>query len=575
MHIEYIHLQGYRNFFNALVHLRVSTLLIGSNDVGKTNLLQALRLLFDRNLSDAGLAPLGSDFHVIATEGRQVDSCKITVKISNIDRDSVIASMKGAISDDGTTFVQYQATKATLSYTIHCGSSLDLMELIPYRSYTRFISLQYVQSQRDLDSFIQYEKRNLLRLSKEIRTSEAVEEDEIRLNEIGTQLKEINADVRSLHYVRSATNAVNEELRQLSHHHKSYEVRLETGAIQTAQFIEKLELSGTTGELRIGLGGDGRNNQILMALWKAKSEREQDIKNEFVIYCIEEPEAHLHPHQQRKLAEYLVDKLNGQVLVTTHSPQITAKFQPESIVRLISNNGTSVAANDGCSNCVEEAWLKMGYRLSILPAEAFFSEMVLLVEGPSEVLLFHELARQLQIDLDRLNISILAVDGIDFNVYVCVLKAMGIKWAIRTDNDIFNIPKSNPIRRRLAGLNRARELLEISKYGDVDDRFTDKDQEEKWVETSILTNPKGVFISKNDLERDLVQLLPEECMLFTNTECQQEAVKAFKKRKAINMGHFLREHKTALTKLSGSELEKPLLFCLNETTKNDSTNHSD
>ena len=57
------------------------------------------------------------------------------------------------------------------------------------------------------------------------------------------------------------------------------------------------------------LGGDGFNNQILLALWKAKSVHEHDVESEVVIYCIEEPEAHLFPHQQRKLAAYLIDKL--------------------------------------------------------------------------------------------------------------------------------------------------------------------------------------------------------------------------------------------------------------------------
>lgn len=47
------------------------------------------------------------------------------------------------------------------------------------------------------------------------------------------------------------------------------------------------------------LGGDGRNNQILLALWKAKSAREHDLENEVIFYVVEEPEAHLHPHQQR------------------------------------------------------------------------------------------------------------------------------------------------------------------------------------------------------------------------------------------------------------------------------------
>ena len=60
----------------------------------------------------------------------------------------------------------------------------------------------------------------------------------------------------------------------------------------------------------------------------------------------------------------------------------------------------------------------MGYRMSILPAEAFFASAVLLVEGPSEMLFYNVLAEKIGVDLDALNISILSVDGIQFDVYI-------------------------------------------------------------------------------------------------------------------------------------------------------------
>jgi putative ATP-dependent endonuclease of OLD family len=560
MHIEWIDLKGYRNFYDARINLRESTLIIGANDVGKTNLLQALRLLLDRSLPDTALDPSEIDFHILPNK-KPSDQLHITVKFIGVDKDPILATLKGAVSDDGETFLRYTATRLTLGRALFMGPSVDLLEEISSRHYLRFMNLRYVQSQRDLAAFVQREKKQLLRLAKEARSEDFVTADDALLTKIGIDLNAINGEIRKLQYVESATAAVNAELKELSHHHEAYEVRLETGAIQTSQFIDQLELAGVSGGGRVGLGGDGRNNQILMALWKAKSEREQDLENESIVFCIEEPEAHLHPHQQRKLAEYLVRKLRGQVLVTSHSPQITAKFQPDSIVRLVRNAGASTAAGKGCSGCVEEAWIQMGYRLSILPTEAFFADLVFLVEGPSEVLFYHELARQLGIDLDRLNISILAVDGIDFDVYAAILSALEIKWVVRTDNDIFKVPHSSPPLRRLAGLNRARLLVGEEAYPHVDATFTAIQHSQKWTETVAITNPEGVFVSEVDLETDLVSALSTQCMSFTGAATPADAVKALQTRKAIQMGGFLREHKADLKTLASHDLARCLKFC--------------
>lgn len=78
-------------------------------------------------------------------------------------------------------------------------------------------------------------------------------------------------------------------------------MQLDTGAIGINDFIDNLQLGANTNGSNVMLGGDGRNNQILLALWKAKSIKEHDIDNEVIFYVIEEPEAHLHPHQQRKI----------------------------------------------------------------------------------------------------------------------------------------------------------------------------------------------------------------------------------------------------------------------------------
>ena len=51
MRIEKIHIKGFRNFEDEEIFFQPKTLIIGANDVGKTNLLYALRILFDKSIS--------------------------------------------------------------------------------------------------------------------------------------------------------------------------------------------------------------------------------------------------------------------------------------------------------------------------------------------------------------------------------------------------------------------------------------------------------------------------------------------------------------------------------------------
>jgi putative ATP-dependent endonuclease of OLD family len=549
-------IKGFRNFKNCIINFNNNTLVIGANDVGKSNMLHALRLLLDKGLSELDIEPSELDFHLSSNE--PCDIIQIIIHFNNITEDSVLSVLKGYVNDEGETYLMYSATKSDLNYEIFIGHSLDALEVINSRFYLKYVNLRYIHSQRDLYKFIQKEKRQLLNLAQQNLTTGEAEEDADLMAEISTDLVNINEKVSQLIYVEKSTSDVNNELKKLAHHYSDYSVQLDSGAIQVNQFIEKLQLGANTNGSSVMLGGDGRNNQILLALWKAKSVREQYLSDEVVFYVVEEPEAHLHPHQQRKLAEYLNSELPGQSIISSHSPQIASKFSPDSIIRLFNHSGATKAAGNGSSECIALDWENMGYRMSILPAEVFFSSGVFLVEGPSEMLFYTELADSLNVDLDFLNISLLSVDGISFGVYTKILDALEIPWVMRTDNDISKVSKKE--QWQYAGFNRCLKIASLESFSHREVEFgPDLTIENgEWENVSGLINPYGIFVSRKDLENDLSEELPEVLKEFSGKNTNKAAIDYLQKKKAIRMRNFLKGNKESLATLSESELAKPL-----------------
>ena len=557
--IEKVKITNFRNFEAATVLFNDSTLVIGANDIGKTNLIFALRLLLDKSLSERNIEPSETDFH-IANSGVQASDFSILIQFSDVQEEAVLSILRGFVSDDSKTVFKFTASKQNLDYKFFAGANEEELEEINSRFYLKYINLRYIRSQRDLQKFIDLEKKNLLKISQAERADNEITTDNRQLEKIGKSLNIVNERVRRLNYVKSSTDLVNGELQKLAHNLSDYGVHLDSGGIQVQQFIDNLQLSASSNGSKVTLGGDGRNNQILLALWKAKSQREHDPDHEVVFYCVEEPEAHLHPHQQRKLADYLIKELPGQTIITSHSPQIATRYPPDSIAHIINRGSGSYAASNGCSKCISDTWDELGYRMSILPAEAFFSRVVLLVEGPSEELFYTELAKANDIDLDFYNISILSVNGIQFKVYVNVLNAMEIPWVLRTDNDVSKITVEGVELRNLAGINRCLSLLNLQKYehDNVNTTAISLVQDGFWKTVSDEINPLNTFLSKVDLESDLADEMPAQLLAYTGKGTTDEAITYMAGKKAIRMREFLRSHRGDLNTLADGELFEPL-----------------
>lgn len=122
--------------------------------------------------------------------------------------------------------------------------------------------------------------------------------------------------------------------------------------------------------------------------------------------AVDEPETHLHPTAQRRIGRLLRDAPQ-QTVIATHSASVLAQFEPGHIVALTGRNQSRALTSDPFAKKrkAHPAWWASD-RL-----EALTSRALVLVEGLADRIVVSATARALGIDLDRLGITVVEVDG--------------------------------------------------------------------------------------------------------------------------------------------------------------------
>jgi putative ATP-dependent endonuclease of OLD family len=174
---------------------------------------------------------------------------------------------------------------------------------------------------------------------------------------------------------------------------------------------------------------------------------------DLTLFLVEEPEAHLHPQLQMLILDFLQEKakestrkksINGQpaghiqVIVTTHSPNLTAWVKPEHLVVMRAKRAESDPRSHSVAVPVRKLGLehrdlaKISRYLDVTRSALVFGGRVLLVEGIAEALLVPALAKRLFKDRelpggDRESwkrfqgTTMVGIDGVDFGPYMDLL----------------------------------------------------------------------------------------------------------------------------------------------------------
>jgi putative ATP-dependent endonuclease of the OLD family len=150
-----------------------------------------------------------------------------------------------------------------------------------------------------------------------------------------------------------------------------------------------LALSADQGHVPFPHAGTGTINTLVLALLSFIA----DLKPETVIFAMEEPEIAVPPHTQRRIAEYLLTKTT-QAFVTSHSPFVIEKFEPSKTLLLARKDGVVTARRVSDATGLKDNDYKRYSRSGL--SECMLGRAAIVVEGVSELHALPVAARRME-----------------------------------------------------------------------------------------------------------------------------------------------------------------------------------
>lgn len=480
MKLTKVIINNFRSFGESqIIELNNQTVLIWNNSSGKTTVLQALSKLFSDKQNDRIIRK--SDFHLpkglrsgensrtlfIETifEFDELDGTAYSPAIPSFFEHFTVSQgdakpflrirLESSWEDDGTV----EGSIDTQIYYISSPEDIIKDEdkhRAPRKDLDK-IRVLYVPASRTPEKELGNASGSMLsRLVNSINWTD----DEIK--EITNKIDELNNTFLS---ESGALTQINQEIQKswkLYHEDNRFsqaELTINSSEMVGALRQIALKFSPTTTEEAFTVSdlGDGLRSIFYFSLvdsildieLEITKDREENPDNPrfkliplvLTILAIEEPETHIAPHHIGKLIKrfkQLGNNDNSQVILTSHSPAIVKRIDPEDLRYLrIENNDRvlqTIVSDIQLPQAIDASYKYIKGAIQAYP-ELYFAKLVVLGEGDSEELLLPKFFDLLGKEVDSSQISIVPLGGRHVNYFWKLLNALRIPYITLLDFD--------------------------------------------------------------------------------------------------------------------------------------------
>ena len=428
--IDSIRVAGFRGIKSLEMSLSRVTVLIGTNNSGKTSVLKALQLAlgdYSRYLSE-------EDFH-IGVDEKRAQEILVDIRVIPVDNlgkrkqlfdDEWIIEFEDKIKAEanGNQFLALRTRCKsdiikggfdTSRFVLEKWPSVDTWQADKVKEtkmVSRFLGMPFIsiEAQRDIHQELK-EKSSFVG-----KVLSSVEYNQADVKELESLIKTVNEE------------AVNKsgELQGLKTHLDNLNQSFQgSGSAEITPFPKKIrdlskhfsihfgESTGNSFSMEYhGMGTRSWASMLTVIAFAALmvEKHKQEEKPFFPILATEEPEAHLHPNAQKTIYHQLTES-KGQVIMSTHSPYLAA-MADQSELRYLKKNSGGITAHQLNIQLGGEERRRIQREVVHSRGEILFSKALVLCEGETEEqalpLLFQKYFNS---DAFVLGVSIIGVGG--------------------------------------------------------------------------------------------------------------------------------------------------------------------
>lgn len=504
MYISGIEIKNFRSFDNINIDFHEGVnVLIGHNNSGKSNLLRALAIIFDRTVKKQLSVEDFNNSLTIDSLKKQSPKIVITVRIKQSENEDLMTDELITVSNWLTKLEEPYEAKIQYEFFLPISEEKNYVDTVNKANNkeeiwniirSEFIRLyiskiwggnpenqvpidndnlnkfdfQFLDAIRDVERDMFSGRNTLLKsvidffLDYDIKSDKNITEEEQKM-----KLQE-RKDIFSTHSsqliknIQERLDSGNQEILSYieeigASYDKStpdFEGQLSESEIYT---VLQLIVRQTTGmSIPITHNGLGYNNLIFMALLLSKMQADSDGEflgsnaKVFPILAIEEPEAHLHPTMQNEFIKFLKnnikDKKVKQIFITTHSTHISSSTNIDDIICLYKKNDIGNVSYPGRilgeNNIKSKKYVQRF--LDATKSNMLFAEKIIFVEGLAEQLLLNIFAEYLGKSLEKNHVAVINVGGRYFEHFLHLFDSNN-KGAI--DRKVSCITDLDPVRK--------------------------------------------------------------------------------------------------------------------------------